>query len=356
MPATLIKNGKKVVIQNDAEARPYFAQGYTLMGKPVQSQPLNQPGALPSALDSAQSEYDTAQSRLNQGVLNANDLPTRFEAAAKEANPNYGLTRAEILVKYNDPKYNDTNSESYIDPNSRVAMANRLASGYQGVLKDATSRASALYGNEVQTRQNAAQMASDKLKNAQSERDFLRSAAFSQSGLESGVAPDEALGAVGSPIRKLFEGLSTEARRQKAFDEGYKNRSLANSSATTDKSKVKATTQQTVDMFGNKFSPGLAFADENGLPIAPMQYAANKGMTIDQVLQDSPDPNDKVFVAKYRDLQQRAANGQNIASDYQQLRKDYAHIFGDLPSVQQDTPNNALNALGPYMQGAFAQP
>jgi hypothetical protein len=141
-------------------------------------------------LTAANDTYGQAQKNYRAGLLDQTDLPALFKKAAKDTNPNFGLSRSEIMARFDDPKYSDTNSSSYVDPNVRIAVADRERRGYHANVAEAADRAGQLFGKDVTARQFALEDAAGTLQGIQAARekeaDFARQAALKQMGGSGG--------------------------------------------------------------------------------------------------------------------------------------------------------------------------
>ena len=184
-------------------------------------------------------------------------------------------------------------------------------------------KASNLYGYEQtgaeQTYQNAKEALEKALSKATGEKEFVRGLTFSPAGLQAGVGADEILGAVGSPLRKMFEGMSTETRRQQALSEKNAAATAASENPLEDLLSISEAKQLGVP-FGTKKSDVVGVT-----PGATTQSFDNFIREIDQ--------------SKFKDM----------SVDPQQLYRDYLEaqqVIDQNPDSFQEVKNDPYNS--PY--------
>lgn len=288
----------KVGPQNESQ---YFRRE----GGDIYYDPQDRALALEDEIGTKQKAYDTERGALEERLLGQIDLPSLFESAAKQANPNYGLSRPEILARFNDPKYSDTKSSQYVDPFTRTAIANRLKSGYQGVIGDAANRADAMLGKDITARQFALEKAGEGLTGAQSaladeyksredlakeERDFQRQVALAQLRSSS---------TTGFDTDSQFQNDLAGARQ--AVDQGADPTSVI-SRMIGQYPKQRVAIESALKGAGFLSEPdeqgGYNFYGPGGVPVSVEQYASGRGVGLDEALAGSMNPQDIMTVKK----------------------------------------------------------
>ena len=239
-----------------------------------------------------------AEDDLQQTSAARLDLPSLFKKAAQEANPNFGLSRSEILARFEDPQFSDTKSSSYVDPNTRLAIANRGRQGYQAVLGDAVSRADAILGRDVGSKQLALQSAQAeaqaRAEAEKEERDFQRQIYLKQlGGGGGGGAPAGFSASLAAARASIDAGADPTAVAARLFAEYPDERTTINDA-------LKGA--------GYSSAPsedgGLSFFGPGGIPIAVEQFSAGRGIGLDEALAGSSNPFD---IKRVRGIQEERA-------------------------------------------------
>uniref|UniRef100_A0A832I3R0 Uncharacterized protein n=1 Tax=Eiseniibacteriota bacterium TaxID=2212470 RepID=A0A832I3R0_UNCEI len=105
----------------------------------------------PLTAEQAAGNLDTATRRYRARYLAGYALPDVVRRSAETASPELKLSRAGLESRYADPKYTDPNSETYITPETRMALVRQQQQGGREHLSRVTDAASRLFDRELQT-------------------------------------------------------------------------------------------------------------------------------------------------------------------------------------------------------------
>lgn len=314
---------KRVVTAGDPNA---FAGGFELYtGQDQQPQTYSQ------FIDQAyrNPQYDEASRKYDEALKTLNELTTK--------EPGY-LLKQKTQIESKDPFLQKLNQErsKYIgeqfsapmtarakysdifDPTKREALVAQAIGNVVGKLSGTQGAIDFRRGTDAEKAQAALEVLQAQIK------------AATNTANAAGDTKD-ALGRLLQDIAgKNYAEYRSGVQREQDLEDYKKKLALQKSYNNTKDTtpKVKAITSGTLDYLGRPLDPGLQFSDSEGLPISPIDYANQRGMTIDQVLAGSPNPADVQFTEQYRDISTRAANGQDVSNDYYDLVFNNRHIFG----------------------------
>lgn len=184
MAATLINSqGKKVVVNNDAEAKNYFGQGYTLMGAKTPVQQAQDP------LSALAKQYQQQQQDYQNATLARNSFADALQKALQGADQGTATLRNQALAlqeqQYNAPNTlrDELMKQGITDPfarqrlidqrlgslNTAYGQLQNTISSRGGRLEDVLKAGQGAYDTELQAKQYSLQSIAEQLKAAQAQ-------------------------------------------------------------------------------------------------------------------------------------------------------------------------------------------